>query len=86
MQILVLGILALWGGYSLIPSNEEDLEKQFVLAAGENEEVCLTVHPDQEFKLTFTASEPVYYDIHTCLLYTSPSPRDLSTSRMPSSA
>jgi len=25
-------------------------------------------------------------DIHTCLLYTSPSPRDLSTSRMPSSA
>ena len=26
------------------------------------------------------------YHIHTCLLYTSPSPRDLSTSRMPSSA
>ena len=25
-------------------------------------------------------------DKHTCLLYTSPSPRDLSTSRMPSSA
>ena len=25
-------------------------------------------------------------DLHTCLLYTSPSPRDLSTSRMPSSA
>ena len=25
-------------------------------------------------------------DISTCLLYTSPSPRDLSTSRMPSSA
>ena len=25
-------------------------------------------------------------DRHTCLLYTSPSPRDLSTSRMPSSA
>ena len=25
-------------------------------------------------------------DIGTCLLYTSPSPRDLSTSRMPSSA
>ena len=25
-------------------------------------------------------------DFHTCLLYTSPSPRDLSTSRMPSSA
>ena len=26
------------------------------------------------------------YDTGTCLLYTSPSPRDLSTSRMPSSA
>ena len=25
-------------------------------------------------------------EFHTCLLYTSPSPRDLSTSRMPSSA
>ena len=29
-----------------------------------------------------SASHPFY----TCLLYTSPSPRDLSTSRMPSSA
>ena len=28
-----------------------------------------------------------YYDhVNPCLLYTSPSPRDLSTSRMPSSA
>ena len=31
-------------------------------------------------------SIPLYANIHTCLLYTSPSPRDLSTSRMPSSA
>ena len=30
------------------------------------------------------ATTPV--QIHSCLLYTSPSPRDLSTSRMPSSA
>ena len=27
-----------------------------------------------------------FYKYNTCLLYTSPSPRDLSTSRMPSSA
>ena len=27
-----------------------------------------------------------YVDVRDCLLYTSPSPRDLSTSRMPSSA
>ena len=30
--------------------------------------------------------ERYYSEILTCLLYTSPSPRDLSTSRMPSSA
>ena len=30
--------------------------------------------------------EKLNVNIHTCLLYTSPSPRDLSTSRMPSSA
>ena len=30
--------------------------------------------------------EPGKKSGHTCLLYTSPSPRDLSTSRMPSSA
>ena len=39
----------------------------------------------------FTASNELYTDetaiyINSCLLYTSPSPRDLSTSRMPSSA
>ena len=33
-----------------------------------------------------TASFKVYEETGTCLLYTSPSPRDLSTSRMPSSA
>ena len=33
-----------------------------------------------------TMSFAIYHAIMTCLLYTSPSPRDLSTSRMPSSA
>ena len=69
MQFLVLGILALWGAYSTILVNKESLEKQFVLATGENKEVCLTVYPDQRLKLTFKASEPLDYDI--CLLYTS---------------
>ena len=32
------------------------------------------------------AFNPHGHGTHTCLLYTSPSPRDLSTSRMPSSA
>ena len=38
----------------------------------------------EEFKSS--SSEIFSEDIMTCLLYTSPSPRDLSTSRMPSSA
>ena len=33
-----------------------------------------------------TDSNKYFYPASTCLLYTSPSPRDLSTSRMPSSA
>ena len=35
---------------------------------------------------TTAASVPVFEQFRVCLLYTSPSPRDLSTSRMPSSA
>ena len=39
----------------------------------------------------FASKESLYFEtgwdpLSTCLLYTSPSPRDLSTSRMPSSA
>ena len=33
-----------------------------------------------------TNQAKVHNEINACLLYTSPSPRDLSTSRMPSSA
>ena len=43
---------------------------------------------DSMFNLTFPQKgmlKPEHYDM-ICLLYTSPSPRDLSTSRMPSSA
>ena len=36
-----------------------------------------------EINLPITKDE---YEVYSCLLYTSPSPRDLSTSRMPSSA
>ena len=31
-------------------------------------------------------ADMIHIDVMDCLLYTSPSPRDLSTSRMPSSA
>ena len=43
---------------------------------------------DSGHKLYSTANEVIskIKEVETCLLYTSPSPRDLSTSRMPSSA
>ena len=45
---------------------------------------------DEIFRLTtkdgLLTVEPGAGPANTCLLYTSPSPRDLSTSRMPSSA
>ena len=54
---------------------------------------CVSVHPVQSFyrwEGALQASHEVQLLMKTsaqhCLLYTSPSPRDLSTSRMPSSA
>ena len=38
------------------------------------------------FMMRMELAEPGIQFFETCLLYTSPSPRDLSTSRMPSSA
>ena len=64
-------------------------------------DVCglqLTATPDNQFERLLdkfpqvlvsrfdSSSDPLHGVYHTCLLYTSPSPRDLSTSRMPSSA
>ena len=40
----------------------------------------------EELEQALAARVSVAHAITTCLLYTSPSPRDLSTSRMPSSA
>ena len=40
----------------------------------------------KEFLARIKAGEATTQDLKACLLYTSPSPRDLSTSRMPSSA
>ena len=37
-------------------------------------------------KIEWVAEDSLSQDLKDCLLYTSPSPRDLSTSRMPSSA
>ena len=60
-------------------------EKKAVLVRYDNgalrEILKYAFHPDIKFLLP--TGNPPY---KSCLLYTSPSPRDLSTSRMPSSA
>ena len=55
-----------------------DIDIQFYKILVEKEKLTLTVPINQQSKLRPIAS--------TCLLYTSPSPRDLYRSRMPSSA
>ena len=47
-----------------------------------NNVICLDVDP-KKIEMLQAGQVPIY---EPCLLYTSPSPRDLSTSRMPSSA
>ena len=44
------------------------------------------VNEDFDAKVLMTLTSPNCPVAESCLLYTSPSPRDLSTSRMPSSA
>ena len=48
--------------------------------------VSLARHRDDELGQLVKAYNELGDVLRTCLLYTSPSPRDLSTSRMPSSA
>ena len=45
-----------------------------------------TVVPEVEWSLTLTGQLERKHSIESCLLYTSPSPRDATLSRMPSSA
>ena len=55
------------------------LETSVLLLGGTTHEFDLVLNPA-------AAVMGTVYDVEGCLLYTSPSPRDLSTSRMPSSA
>ena len=48
---------------------------------------CMVMFSSMEMiMLTLEVMAPISIQTHTCLLYTSPSPRDISGSRMPSSA
>ena len=57
-------------------------EWDYIVIPQTDGELLLVDAEGQEQNATLTQGVPYY----RCLLYTSPSPRDLSTSRMPSSA
>ena len=53
----------------------------FILAACSGQE-----HAEQDLELSLVDDMPIALENNSCLLYTSPSPRDRTRSRMPSSA
>ena len=59
-------------------------ERPAILFSGGKDSICVTHLARKAFAPARIPMPLVHID--TCLLYTSPSPRDLSTSRMPSSA
>ena len=67
---------------------ERDISMEAVMMAGHLINLRLEQNDQERIIRLFQALEPVSRERHRyhCLLYTSPSPRDLSTSRMPSSA
>ena len=78
-----LGSLARWGVGELLPwSGDEFPWATFV----ENISGCLALGVLMVFLLDVWPPHRYLRPFLGCLLYTSPSPRDLSTSRMPSSA
>ena len=66
------------------PLNKEALHAAGISFPGHTEIFASRTHAQRSCMLQF--SSEVRCVFVTCLLYTSPSPRDLSTSRMPSSA
>ena len=62
------------------PENNDARLNYYGVLADTNLFLLLEQEPSNEIL------EPKFIQLEGCLLYTSPSPRDLSTSRMPSSA
>ena len=74
----------------LVPFSMYDFQKE-ILRDFHNNRFNIAKLPRQTGKSTTVVAYLLYYaifydSVNICLLYTSPSPRDLSTSRMPSSA
>ena len=87
---LILYSFEITNPYQIIPvSNVDGITRQMnleelltTLLTGDTEAFYL-----QDYQRNIAPCEPQAFDCNSaCLLYTSPSPRDLSTSRMPSSA
>ena len=80
-EVFIRGFLG-----KMLFSGEEALKSCKVLSGGEKVR-CILSKMMMERSNFLMLDEPTnHLDLETCLLYTSPSPRDLSTSRMPSSA
>ena len=75
--LILFGILGLSIWVTEISKSSEKVNSKF--------ESRLTILEEQ-LQLADSTSTEFLTDINTCLLYTSPSPRDLMRSRMPSSA
>ena len=87
--------LAGCSGYRPAPAAfHEAINEPYIVDAGdrirvtvfEQETLTNTYAVDQSGYIAFPLVGAIAARGYTCLLYTSPSPRDLSTSRMPSSA
>ena len=69
----------------LLVNQEPKSEPEFALVHFMVENIALEITNNQRFVIPMSNAQ-LMVNGQACLLYTSPSPRDLSTSRMPSSA
>ena len=67
-------------GFDVAPTNVGDITQDSITKIAEQCRIIISMLPDGNILRN------VYEKLIPCLLYTSPSPRDISGSRMPSSA
>ena len=71
-----------------VPSGIQNEDTHFEIPLSENPKISSVSwsHDSKKFAFVLVTDKGQQLWVSSCLLYTSPSPRDLSTSRMPSSA
>mgnify|MGYP000203284726 CR=1 FL=1 len=88
--IVLLGAVSAWAQVKNVNTGETFTTIQAAVTAassGDTIEVAAGTYKENvTINKALTLLSASGKDVTTCLLYTSPSPRDLSTSRMPSSA